>query len=506
MNNELKQKVVKGAIWSLMEKFGVQIVSFGVTLILARLLTPEDYGTIALLSIFTGIASSLVDSGFATALIQKKDVTEVDYNSVFYLSIVVAGILYVILFFIAPWIADFYKTPVLVSILRISAIVLFFNAVNSVQIVELKRNLRFDLSFRISLISTFSSAIVGITLAFLHFGPWALVWQTFTLGLVGVIARWFYVAWRPKLMFSFRALRTLFSFGWKLAVSFLINTIFENIYGLLIGRIYTKADLAFVNKGKTTPSLVMDSVNSTLGVVSFPALAKLQDSREQVRNGMRKLITCSTYLVMPAMAGVAVCSESLVFLLFGEKWIPCVRYMQVACFTYALWPFHTINLQAINAVGRSDLFLKLEIVKKISCVIFMIIFAYKGVFVFIAGSALILGPISVLINTWPNKRLLGYSVTMQVIDVGPTALASLAMASVCLGVKYLIILLVSNCCLPIARHIILLCVQIPLGVIFYTTITYCFNFVALREYMRILVPKISVRYPKINQVIERYFR
>lgn len=504
--SELKQKVVKGAIWSLMEKFGVQIVSFGVTLVLARLLTPEDYGTVALLSIFTAIASSLVDSGFATALIQKKDATEVDYNSVFYLSIVVAGILYVILFFIAPWIADFYKTPVLVSILRVSAIVLFFNAVNSVQIVELKRNFRFDLSFRISLISTFSSAIVGITLAFLKYGPWALVWQTFTLGLVGVITRWFYVAWRPKLMFSFNSLRTLFSFGWKLAVSFLINTIFENIYGLLIGRLYTKADLAFVNKGKTTPSLVMDSVNSTLGVVSFPALAKLQDSREQVRNGMRKLITCSTYLVMPAMAGVAVCSESLVFLMFGEKWIPCVRYMQIACFTYALWPFHTINLQAINAVGRSDLFLKLEIIKKICCVIFLSIFANRGVFVFIAGSALILGPISVLINTWPNKRLLEYSVMMQLNDVGPTVMASLAMASVCLGIKYMLLKIMNDYGSLLIKHIILLCVQIPVGVMFYTGISYWFRFIALSEYMRILDHKISAKYPKIHQVIERCFR
>ena len=273
----LKSKVAKGAVWTLMEKLSTQVVRFVVGMILARLLTPNDYGTVALTTIFFAIAGVLVDGGFGGALIQKKDADDLDFNSVFYLNLFASLLAYGALFAAAPWIADFYKVPELKNIVRVSAICFFFNAINAIQGAELTKKMLFHLSFRISLITCFTSAVSGVTLAFLGYGVWALVWSSLITGLVGVIARWFIIAWRPRLMFSMNRLKPLFSYGWKMAASALLDQFFCNLNGLLIGKFYTKSDLAYVNKGRSLPGLALDEVNTTLMRVSFPALVLLQD-------------------------------------------------------------------------------------------------------------------------------------------------------------------------------------------------------------------------------------
>ena len=420
--SELKQKVVKGTFWVLMERFSTQVVTFVVGIVLARLLSPTDYGTVALLTIFTAIAGVLADSGFGNALIQKKDATELDFNSVFYLSLGLTAILYSILFSIAPWVARFYEVPELCLILRVTSVTLFFNAINSIQNAELNRKMLFNLSFRISIISSVVSAATGLSLAFLGCGVWSLVWMGIAGGAAGVVSRWFFIAWHPRLMFSWSALCPLFQYGWKMTVSGLLDTGFNNLYGLIIGKWYTRDDLSFMNRGRHLPELLMSNVNGTLGRVAFPALAKVQDDRIKVREAMRRMMVVSTFFVFPLMMLMAVTAKNTILLLFGEKWLPATPYAMIACFTFALWPFHTINLQGIQAIGRSDVFLKLEIIKKTMALAILFVFLSKSVLIWCLASAFVSSPLSVVINSWPNSKLLDYTLKMQLMDVLPTAL------------------------------------------------------------------------------------
>lgn len=479
----IKQKVVKGTVWALLERMSAQVVGFLVTLVLARLLSPSDYGTVALLTIFISIAGVLVDSGLGQSLIQKKEATELDFNSVFYLSIFASLVMYVVLFFAAPLIASFYKTQELIPILRVTSITLIFNAINSVQNAELSRKMLFNLSFRISLISIVPSAVVGIGCAFMRLGAWALVWQSFTFGLIGVISRWFIIAWRPKLMFSFSALKGLWRFGWKMAASGLLDTFFVNLHGLLIGRIYSKSDLAFVQKGGHLPSLVMDNINGTLGRVAFPALAQMQNEPARLREAMRKMIKSSLFLVLPLMVGLSVCANDVILLLFGQQWLPAVPYVMIACFSKALWPFHTINLQAMTAMGRSDIFLKLEIIKKILVLVVVFLFYKQGVFWFMLSSAVILGPIGVLINSWPNKKLLGYSIAMQLKDVSGMLVLSLVMGGVIFGSSVLSDMYFRTA-LQIHLYLVLkLIILAILGMGVYGAMSYLLKIDAMNDYM-----------------------
>lgn len=498
-------------MWTLLEKMSTQLVTFVVGMILARLLTPDDYGTVALTAIFFAVAGVLVDGGFGGALIQKKDADDLDFNSVFYLNLFLSVLAYAALFCAAPWIADFCKTPELKEIVRVSAICLFFNAANAIQGAELTKKMLFHLSFRISLITTFASAACGLTLAFLGYGVWALVWSSLLGGLVGVIARWLIIAWRPKLMFSLSRLKPLFSYGWKMAATSIINKTFENINSLLIGKFYLKSDVAFVNKGHSFPALAMNEVDETLGRVAFPALVLLQDDKVRLREAMRRMMRCSTFLVFPSMVGIAVCSYSWIRLLYGEKWTPAVPYMALSCFTFALWPFHTINLKGIMALGRSDVFLALEIIKK-SAVLIVILSCFKtGVFTWMAVSAFVIGPFGVLVNSWPNKRLLNYSIGMQLKDVMPTALVCCVQAATMLGVGSLSDFAAD--CLEVAKtgpgYLSFLATKLVLqgilGIVVFVTLAYIFRLNPLSEYAHMTAEVLQRRSPRISQWLKRRF-
>ncbi len=498
--SELREKVIRGSVWNLLERFCAQFVSFFIGMILARLLTPEDYGTVALLTIFTTIASVLVDSGFGTALVQKKTVTEVDFNSVFYLGLTISAILYLVLYCVAPYVADFYKMPVLRPILRVTSLTLILNAINSVQNAELRRKMLFHLSFRISLISTFVGGIVGGALAYLGYGPWALVWSLIMAGVTSVITRWYYIAWRPKWIFSFEALKPLFCFGWKLTLSELINSGFNNLYGLVIGRMYSGADLAYVQKGNHPPSLLMNNINGTLGTVLFPAMSQMQDDVTKMRNAMRRMIVSSTYLLFPLMAICALCAKPAVLVMYGSQWLECVPYMQLACFSFALWPFHTINLQGIQAIGRSDVFLWLEIIKKgLALVVLFIVIPY-GVMPYMAATAFVLGPISVLINTWPNRKLLGYSIFMQIQDVMPSAILTALTGTIIFFEGRLI----PDNSLPWCLASILL--QGISGVVVYFMFSYFSHASPLRECGGIIMPHINRRFPRLAVHMMKWMR
>ena len=488
---KLTDKVARGVFWVLLEKFGVQLAHFVVTLVLARLLTPNDYGTVALLSIFISLSNLLVDCGFGKALVQKKKATQTDYNSVFYLSMAIALALYGILFFGAPFVARFYRVPELTLMLRILALSLIFHSINGVQNVELNRKMLFKLSFRVSWARVIVSSVTGVTLAFVGLGPWALVYASLAGGITGVIARQLVIRWRPSLTFSWDSIRELFRFGWKMAAASFLTKAYNELYGLLIGRFYTRADLAFVKKGAHIPKMLGSTADGTLSRVSFSALVRLQDDPKRLRNAMRRMITCSTFVMFPLMACLGLVAEPLIGLLYGEKWLPAAPYVQVTCFAMAFKPFDSINLQAINARGRSDIFLKLIVFRRIIGLVVMAVALPKGILTFLVSSAIALGPFGIVINSLPNRRLLKYSILMQLRDVLPSLLLTAVMAAfiLCAGR------------LPISGKVLLF-PQVVLGLAIYAALAVALRLRPVAELAGMLLPRVRKVSPRIAAPVE----
>ena len=435
---KLTDKVARGVFWVLLEKFGIQAAHFAVTLVLARLLTPNDYGTVALLSVFISVANVLVDAGFGQALVQKKNATQTDYNTVFYISLSSAAILYLTLFVVAPCVARFYGIADLKVMLRVLALSLIFHSINGVQDVELNRKMLFKLSFRISWVRVGVSSVTGISFALAGYGPWALVWASIFGGVAGVVARQLVIRWRPSLTFSWESAAGLLRFGWKMTAGAIVSRLYGNLYAAVVGKCFTRADLAFVNKGDHVAGVLMNSVDRTIGRVSFPALAKMQNDPARLRGAMRRMIRSSTFLVFPFMAVLAVLAEPVVFLLFGERWLPAAPYLRIACFTCAIQPFNTVNVRAIVATGHSGTFLMLVIINRIVGIAAMAVSWRYGVYVFVAASAYSIGIGRLFVNSWPNWRILGYSLRMQMIDVLPAALMSgcAALAAFAVGMMF----------------------------------------------------------------------
>ncbi len=461
MNN--RQKVFSNLIWRFMERCGAQVVSFVVSIVLARLLEPELYGTIALVTVITAILNVFVDSGMANALIQKKDTDDLDYSSVFYFNVCFCLILYGGLFAAAPLISRIYKMPDLVPIVRVLGLTIVVSGVKNVQQAYVAKTMQFRRFFFSTLGGTLFSAVVGIAMAYLGYGIWALVMQQLLNVTVNTAILWLTVGWRPKLIFSLQRLGGLISFGWKLLASALLDTVYMKLYQIVVGLKYTSADLAFYNKADQLPLLVTENINSSIDSVLLPVLSAEQDKKETVREMTRRAIKTSTYIMMPMMVGLAVCAEPLIELLLTEKWLPCVPYMQVFCIVYAFYPLHTANLNAIKAMGRSDIFLKLEIAKKIISTILLVVSMNISVYA-IALSQLISCVTSQIINSWPNRKLLGYTYFQQLKDMAPAILAALAMG---LAVRAVLLLKLSN--------LALLLIQIPLGVALYIAISALFR-------------------------------
>ncbi len=435
-DDNLKTSVLSSLFWKFLERGGVTGVQFIVQIILARLLLPEDYGIIALIVVFIAISQTFVQSGLGTALIQKKKVTDADYSSVFYLTLGVALVFYCILFLGAPSIAAFYNQPLITPVLRVLGLTLFFGAVNSIQNAVIARNFLFRKLFVSSLGAVLLSGVVGIAMAYTGYGVWALVGQQLTSIIALCLIMWFTVKWRPKLLFSLTRVKELFSFGWKLLVSGLIDVTYTNLSSLIIGKLYPARMLGYYTKGQEFPNAVVSNINSSIQAVMFPAYARNQDNRPLVKQIMRRALVTSSFLVFPAMAGLAAIAEPLVELLLTEKWLMCVPFLQIFCAVYALWPIHTVNLQAINALGRSDVFLRLEIVKKIVGVSVLAVTVPIGIYAMALGMV-VTGVISTLINTYPNKLLLGYSFTEQWRDLMPALILSLIMCGTAYSVLFL---------------------------------------------------------------------
>ena len=421
-----KRSVITNFIWRLMERGGTYVMNFIVSLVLARLLEPSLYGSVALVTAITTILQVFVDSGMANSLIQKKDTDDLDYSSVFYFNLVFCLLLYAGLFFAAPLIGRAYHDMSLVPVVRVLGLTIVVSGVKNVQQAYVAKTMQFRRFFFATLGGTIFSAAVGITLAYLGYGVWALVFQQLLNVTVNTAILWLTVGWKPKRMFSWQRLGGLISYGWKLLVSQLLDTAYLKLYQFIIGLRYSTADLAFFNKGDQFPNLIMENTNASLDSVLLPVLSSEQDNRERVRDMTRRAIRISTFVLMPLMAGLAACAEPMIRFLLTDKWVPCVPYMRLFCLYYAIWPLHTANLNAIKATGHSGIFLKLEIIKKVLETAILLFTMRYGVMAITVG-LLVSGFSAMLINAWPNRRLLDYSIPQQLRDALPAVLLSLAM-------------------------------------------------------------------------------
>lgn len=453
--------MIRALFWKLMERFGVQGIQFVLQLILARLLVPEYYGMLSMMLIFVNLANVFTQRGFNTALIQNKDVTEEDYSSVFWVTLGIALVMYAVIFFSAPAIAAFYDMQELVTPLRVLALTLLPGAMNSIQLAKVSRELDFKKVFYSSVGGILIAGMAGVTVAFLGGGLWALVVQNILNSTTACIVMLVTVKWRPRWVCNMKRVAELFRFGWKLLVSGLLDTLFMDLNSLVIGKKYDSGTLGYYNRGAQFPQFIINAVNGAIQSVMLPAMSAQQDDTKRVKDMMRTSMSMSAYIIFPMMAGLAAVATPLISLMLTDKWLPCVPYMQVYCFCLAFYPVHSCNLQAMNAMGRSDLFLKLEIIKKIYGIVVLAI----AVFCFdtplaIAMSGLVMTGIGWFVNALPNKRLIGYNFREQLADLVPMLLMSLLMCGC-------VLLTGSGCAMMGLADILILTIQVLVGVAVY---------------------------------------
>lgn len=424
-----KSTVITSLLWKFMERSGTTGIQFIVQIILARLLLPENFGLIAIVLVFISFANVFVQSGFNMALVQKRNADAKDFSSVFFLSLFVAGLLYVAILSASPFIAEFYRNPELIPILRVLSITLFIGAFNSIQNAYVARNMLFKKQFFSNLGSIIISGTIGITAAYLGFGVWSLVIQRLTSQLTICIILWFTVKWRPHWLFSFERVRTLFSFGWKLLVSNIIYVLYQDIRTLIIGKMFTPSMLGFYNRGESFPSIIVRDIDGSIQSVMFPAFSAYQDDKQKLKSMIRRSIITSSFLVFPAMMGLAVVAEPLVRIMLTDKWLPAVPFLQIFCITNAISPIQVVNLQVINAIGRSDITLKIGVVKRVFELAVLLISIPLGIYAIALGTAV--GAFgSMLINIYPNKRFLDYSYLEIAKDIAPSLFLSFVMGAI----------------------------------------------------------------------------
>ncbi len=463
-SNTTAVRVTGNLIWRLAERVGAKGVEFLVSIILARILAPSVYGEIALITVFITILQVFVDSGLGNALIQKKDADYLDFSTVFFFNIFFCLCLYFLLFLAAPLIANFYENNELTPVIRVLGLTIVISGVKNVQQAYVSKHMLFRRFFFATLGGTIGAAGVGIAMAYLGLGIWALVAQQIFNVLVDTIILWVTVKWRPKKCFSIERLKALYSYGWKLLASHLLDTIYGEIRQLIIGKKYSKSDLAYYNRAKQFPLFVTSNINTSINSVLFPAMSNVQDNKARVKSMTRRAIKTSTYIMTPFMVGLAVCGEPLIRLILTEKWLPATPYLVIFCITYTFQPIHSANLNAIKAMGRSDIFLKLEIIKKTIGMVLLLSTMWFGVMA-MAYSLLVSSVTSQLINSWPNRKLLDYKYEEQILDILPCLGISIAMGIPVYFIKYLGF-----------NDLVTLIIQFFLGVAIYIGLSKLFHF------------------------------
>ena len=435
MAESLKHKTVKGASWSLIDNISTYGVQFTVGVVLANLLTPAEYGIIGMAVIFTSIANSIVNSGFSSALIQKKNVEDIDYCTVFYFNMVFSVLLYIVLYLASPAISRFFDEPQLISVIRVLGIVLFITALAIVQRTILVKRVDFKTQTIISLISSVTSGVVGIGMALKDFGVWSLVGQTIIRQGLDTVCLWVFNRWFPSWRFSVNSFKTLFSFGSKLLIAGLIDTIWRDIYYAVIGKYYAKDTLGQYTRARGYEGLFSSNLTGVIQRVTFPVLSSIQDQPARMKEGYRRIIKITMLVTFTCMLGLAAVAKPTILILIGAKWIPCISYMQIICFQGMLYPLHAINLNMLNVKGRSDLFLKLEIIKKIIAVGPIVLGIMYSIEWMLWGSVIV-SIISYFLNAQYSGPLIGYSIPNQLRDILPGLLMAGTMAAVTWPISY----------------------------------------------------------------------
>jgi len=425
----LKEKTVSGLIWSFIDSIAGQGITFIVGIILARLLTPKEFGLVGMITIFIAISSSFINSGFATALIQKQNCTEKDYSTVFYFNLAMGILFFWILFFAAPAISHFFNEPQLERIVQMLGIVLIIDALTIIQRTILTKRIDFKLQTKISIISSIFSGIIGLTMAFRGFGVWSLIARQISQQAINSILLWVWNRWRPMLVFSIESFRQLFSFGYKLLISGLIDTLYRNIYYLIIGKYFSAQELGYYTRADQFQSLPSSNVQNIISRVSYPVLSSIQDDVLRLREAYKKIIRSTMLITFILMLGMAAVARPMILILIGEKWEPCVIYLQMLCVIGMFYPLHALNLNMLQVQGRSDLFLRLEIIKKALAIPVVIIGVFWGINEMLLGM-MVLTLIAYYLNSFWSGRLIGYSFLSQIKDILPSFLLAVIMNAV----------------------------------------------------------------------------
>lgn len=480
----LKNKTVKGASWSFVDSIAGQGITFLVGLVLARLLTPEEYGLIGIIAIFIAVFNSIVDSGFSNALIRKNDAKDIDYNTVFISNLVVSVILFGVLFLCAPAISKFFDQPQLIPLLRVMGSIVIINAFAIIQRTIFVKKVDFKTQTKVSLISSIASGTVGIGMALGGCGVWSLVGQQISRQFLNSAFLWLFSNWYPKLQFSFQSFKELFNFGWKLLVSGLIDTVWREIYQVVIGKWYAPATLGQYTRAQQFASICSSNLTTVVQRVSYPVLSSVQDDKERLKNGYKRIIKVTMLLTFILMLGLAAVAKPMILALIGEKWLPSVPFLQIICIQMMLYPLHALNLNMLQVQGRSDLFLKLEIIKKTIAIGPLLLGIYVNIYWMLAGSV-VTGFISYYLNAYYSGPFLNYSIKEQVKDILPSFGVAITMAVPVFGMSFI----------PL-NPFILLPLQILVGAII--TITIC-EANKLPEYLEIK----GIAMPILNKVIKR---
>lgn len=477
MSESLKQKTVKGVGWSFADNIANSGITFLVGLVLANILSPEEYGIMAIVTIFIAVSNSIVDSGFSNALIRKTDIRSVDYNTVFYFNLVVSIFLYLILYVSAPAISVFFKEPILVDVMRVIGWILIINAFAIIPRTIFVRTINFKVQTKVSLIASVSSGIVGIGMALTGWGVWSLVGQQLSRQLLNTVFLWIFCHWRPLREFSTQSFKELFGFGSKLLASGLIDTIYKEIYSFVIGGFYTAADLGQYTRASQFNSIFSSNLTSVVQRVSYPVLSSIQNEPERLLGAYRRVIKTTMLITFACMLGLAAVAKPLIVLLIGEKWLPAVSFLQIICFAGMLYPLHAINLNILQVKGRSDLFLKLEIIKKVIAVLPITLGIFFGIEFMLWGSVCTSFN-AFFLNSYYSADLIGYPTLRQIRDVSPTFLVSFTVAGCMWGLSFL----------PLSYYIIL-----PLQLIVGLVLAYLiYERIKLPEYMEIRGMALSI--------------
>lgn len=458
MQNNLKETAVFNIIWRFAERIMAQSVTFIVSVVLARILLPEDYAAVALISAFVNVCNIFVTHSFGNALIQKKDADEVDFSTAFYINLAMTVIMYAGIFMISPAIADFYSMPILCPLLRVMALRIPCAAINSIQNAWVARQLIFKKYFFATLTGTIVSAVVGITAAIKGAGAWALVLQYLTNVFVDTIFLWFTVKWRPKLLFSIDRARRMFSFGGKLLAASLLEDLSIEIKSIAIGKVYTSADLAYYSKGKQLPQIINTNINESISSVLFPVLSKVQDDAQMLKRYMSRIIKISSFVIFPVQFGLIAIAPKLVSLLLTDKWLGCVPYLRIICLAFLTTPIFTANQQVMKAMRKGGFVLTISFIKSVSSILLTLCLLPVGV-ESIAWSAVVISVGCTIIDQILVGKMIKYGIFEQLIDLLPILLLSLSMAVVVVFVGML----------PMASILSLL-IQILTGAVFYITV------------------------------------